>query len=162
MWVLVGHYTNAPSAPQAVSTARSAAQSMSPIYKPGEQVSTLPGVDYSIAPATLLMIVKSDCGYCDASMPFYRRIVARRTEQKSTLRLIVGAPATDAGFDGYLGANGLSVDQTLMLNQGSLKVRATPTLLLVDSAGRVKNIWEGQLPETQERAVMDALFKGTD
>jgi len=61
----------------------------------------------------------------------------------------------------YLNRLGVSVDEVRQASLAEFGVRGTPTLLLVDDSGIVKNFWIGKIPLEQETDVLEAL-KGTD
>ncbi|HUL72982.1 MAG TPA: hypothetical protein VLT86_07760, partial [Vicinamibacterales bacterium] len=54
----------------------------------------------------------------------------------------------------YLADEGLAVDQVVHVSPddlSALKVRGLPTLVLVDSRGVVRGIWEGRLSKIDEQ-----------
>ena len=50
------------------------------------------------------------------------------------------------------------IDDIQQISPASLGVRATPTLILVNSAGMVTNSWVGQLSHDKAEEVVTALF----
>ena len=60
----------------------------------------------------------------------------------------------------WLKDEGVRVDQVKQASLGDIGVRGTPTLLLVNSAGVVTNVWVGKLQPDQEQQVLAALRKG--
>lgn len=118
---------------------------------------TLPAVvDYARAPRTLLLVTASTCGYCTASMPFYRRLepaaVAAGVE-------MVALTAEDVTVNaGYLREHALSAS-VVRLTDNALRVRGTPTLLLVNANGQLLGQWVGKLSARDETAVMTALME---
>jgi len=60
----------------------------------------------------------------------------------------------------YLERLGVSVDEVRQLSLDQIGVTGTPSLLLVDASGVVKNFWVGRLAPDLEATVMDALWKG--
>lgn len=131
-----------------------------PAYKVGDVFSGVQGLRLADSERTLLIAVKSDCKFCTASMPLYREIIAQRSARNSHLRVVVVAPGNDTGFEGYLATHGLKADEALTFTPGALKVRGTPTLLLLDSAGQVKQVWEGAVSGGAEEALLKTIFPG--
>ena len=59
----------------------------------------------------------------------------------------------------YLAGNGVRIDEIRQIRLNNLGVIATPTLLLVNDAGLVTQVWVGQLQPEQETEVLAALEK---
>lgn len=113
------------------------------------------GIDFSVESKTLLMVLRSDCGFCQESMPFYRRLLERDT---SNVQVIVAAPPYDAGIGDYLASEEVNPDSVVFVNAGVLPVSGTPTLLVVDAEGLVTHAWVGLLNADREEEVFNALF----
>jgi hypothetical protein len=52
---------------------------------------------------------------------------------------------------------GILADDVVNSSLADIRIAATPTLLLVDQAGRVRNAWVGKLDEKGEKEVETAL-----
>jgi hypothetical protein len=121
---------------------------------PGTSLS-LPNVDWSKANQTILLVLSESCHYCTNSAPFYRRLVERAGERGS--RVIAALPEDLNTSKAYLNRLGVLVDNVLQISPSSLGTRATPTLVLVDNSGIVKDVWVGQLSPEKEREVLSQL-----
>jgi thiol-disulfide isomerase/thioredoxin len=128
-------------------------------YEIGEAVSTIKGVDFTAAEKTVLVVIKSNCPYCTASSPFYRRLLEEKEARKASVQIVFAASQSDTQIADYLSQNELPNSSILRLQPGELKIRGTPTLLVVDKAGRVQSFWLGQLPEQQEKSMIEAVFR---
>ena len=115
----------------------------------------VPNVDWSKANQTILLVLSERCHYCTDSAPFYRRLVERAGERGS--RVIAALPEDLNTSKAYLNHLGVSVDDVLQVNPSSLGTRATPTLVLLDNTGIVKDVWVGQLSPDKEREVLSQL-----
>ena len=115
------------------------------------------GVDFASRPQTLIMALASDCGYCQESMPFYRRLLAR---ERDSVQIVVAAPVQDIGIVDYLASENVLPDAVVFTDPGSgtLPVPGTPTLLVVDSEGVVTYSWIGLLNAEREADVLGVLF----
>ena len=102
----------------------------------------------------LILALRSDCPFCQQSMPFCRRLLAR---DRAGARIVVAAPPRDTGIGDYLAAESVAPDSVVFPAPGALPVPGTPTLLLVDSSGLVTHAWIGLLNADREREVFDAL-----
>jgi hypothetical protein len=141
------------------SIGASGKQQAPPAYVVGDTVPAIDGVDFSEAAKTLLVVMKSDCPYCTASSDFYRRLLTEQRERNAPVKIVFIAPADDSRFDVYLGENQLPTSSVARCTAGQLKIRGTPTLLLVDKKQRVEGKWDGKLPtRTEEDAVVKAVF----
>jgi peroxiredoxin len=122
-------------------------------YQVGERIPEIQGVDFSRAPATLVMVLRESCPYCTASMDFYKRLAdsARRG------RLVVLSSDSPDVITAYLEKHGFEPDQTLSTSS-SLRISGTPTLLLVDRDRVIRQSWSGRIERpSQERDVLNAL-----
>lgn len=99
---------------------------------------------------SLLLVISSRCQYCRDSIPFYRDI-SQLIRGKVTL--IAAFPEPKQESTDFLRNTGLRVDQILHVDPEVLGVRVTPTLIFLDSSGRVKNIWLGKLNMERQREV---------
>ena len=126
-----------------------------PPYQAGEPI-TLDNVNFAGASHTLLLVVRKGCRFCDESMPFYKRLgedaeIARRT------RLVIVAPDEEVVSREELDKQRVRVDQIVRKPLAGLKVRGTPTAIVVDKSGRVEKVMVGRLDEKQQQELMTAL-----
>lgn len=118
---------------------------------------SLPDVDWSKSNKNLLLVVSESCKYCTASAPFYQRLVQERAKRDSfRLTAILPQPVSDGRK--YLNGLGVSIDDIKQLSpNAALRIRGTPTLLIVNSAGIVTDEWVGKLPPEKEAEVLSRL-----
>jgi hypothetical protein len=57
----------------------------------------------------------------------------------------------------YLERLGVPFTQVVHGSLSSLHVSGTPTAMLIDSRGEIKNFWPGKLDSTQEQDLMSSL-----
>jgi len=76
------------------------------------------------------------------------------------LKTVAILPQSVAAAEQYLNGEGVHVDQVRQVTLGDIGIRATPTMLLVNSAGVVTKIWVGRVKPEQEQDVLTALRKG--
>ena len=128
-------------------------------YKPGEVVGSVENVDYGKANKTLLIVVRSGCEFCSASMPFYRRL-AETTRDRNDVRVLIVTRDDTLVAGRYLGGYQLQLPVVTSIDVSrALNIAATPTLILVNRTGTVKNVWVGQLSSGREKEVIRELFK---
>jgi hypothetical protein len=103
-------------------------------------------------------VVREDCHFCQESLAFYRELSDARVKRPNpALRIVVASTDSHDALSAYSQSKGVQVDQVSTIESGALKVPGTPTLLFVDQAGRILNIWRGKLPERQEKEVFRIL-----
>jgi thiol-disulfide isomerase/thioredoxin len=117
---------------------------------------SLPGVDWSKSEKTLLMFLNTHCGFCKQSEPFYHRLSSQVTDHQK-LRIIALFPERLEESKEYLDCAGITVDDIKQAAPDSVKIKGTPTLVLVDKNGIAKNGWIGALSPAQEAEVFASL-----
>ncbi len=122
----------------------------------GQTLAPLPGYSWSSYPKTLVIAIRRGCPYCDASMTFYRAL--GELERGGALRahLLAVMPNDEFSGSGYLEKNNVEVQGIFGEKLDALKVSGTPTVLLIDSSGRIERKWVGQLPPRLEKEVVNA------
>ncbi len=123
---------------------------------PAGTKATLQGVDWAKNGRTLLLVLSRDCRYCTESAPFYQRLT-RETAGRPGLHLIALFPQEVAEGRKYLEDLGVSVNEVRQASPSSTGAGATPTLILVDGGGVVKNSWVGKLAAPEESEVLNQL-----
>jgi hypothetical protein len=133
-------------------------------YRKGDRILAVGEKQFSSAHRTVLVAIRNGCRYCAASMPFYRKLersVAARKDGR--VKMIFLAPGDQAKNSEYLEANALSPDRLMSLSREqakNLKITGTPTVIVADEKGVVKDVWIGQLNDASEAQVMETLFDG--
>lgn len=127
-------------------------------YAPGEQIDGVPLKAFTGPEATVVLAISSKCAYCTASMPFYRSLAKAAGESRRPLRVIAVSRESSSTLDAYVKENSLPVWASYSEPRGFRKIRATPTLLLVDPTGVVKQAWVGQLSESEKAEVLKRLL----
>ena len=123
--------------------------------EPGAKLS-LADVDWARNGQTLILALSKDCRYCTESASFYQQIVSRREGNK--LKVIAVLPQDVQSGQGYLNSLGVPVDEVRQASLSSIPVRGTPTLLLVDGKGVVKEVWVGKLPSDKEAQALSKIL----
>lgn len=126
-----------------------------PPFEVGGRAESLPGVRYDSADATLVLYVRSSCTYCTSSMPFYQSL-SRQADRADVRLVAVSAEDVDVS-ESYLRTHGVPVDQTVSFVGRPVP---TPTLLLVDRRGSIRNVWVGQQKPEGEQQILSAIGAG--
>jgi hypothetical protein len=120
------------------------------------QALALPDVDWAKNGRTLILALSSTCHFCTDSAPFYQRLV----NERGNARLVAVLPQPINDGKDYLDRLGVAVDEVRQAPLGSINVRGTPTLLLVNDRGVVVREWMGRLPAEQETEVLSKVRGG--
>jgi thioredoxin-related protein len=127
-------------------------------YKAGDSIDDGGHLGLSQANMTMLLVTRSGCHYCSASMPFYRRMA--EAAGSAGVRLVGATAEPISENQSYLASNRVPVREVVSIAETKIKASATPTLILVRRNGQVVNSWVGQLPEAREKEVLQALNGG--
>jgi hypothetical protein len=113
------------------------------------------GVNWAKNHRTLVLAISTTCHFCKDSVPFYQKLGA--VEKDVKMVAVLPQPVTEA--QKYFSDAGVHVDDVRQVPLNTLGVRGTPTLLLVNDAGVVTDVWVGKLQPDQEVQVLTALEK---
>ncbi len=120
----------------------------------GDHLAGLPGLDWSRHRKTLLLVLNTGCRYCQDSAPFYQKLAQARHPNRDTLEIVAVFPNEAEKVREFAAREGLPIPSLPGMPLEKLRVDATPTLILVNSEGRVERAWIGILTSRQE---MDLL-----
>ena len=122
-------------------------------YVAGQKID-VPSDWYSGSPHTLIVFARASCAACEKAQPFLKQLVQHMNGRGVPMMAHPpGAPEEDQIFARTLG---VAPDHIKMTTEG-LRVRATPTIVLVDWQGRVVNAWEGAAKPEQRVAMIAAV-----
>lgn len=124
-------------------------------YAAGESIAPFDGAPFSSSRGSIVLIVRSTCVFCTESMEFYRRLSSKRTA--AGVQIIAVAPESLGSLQRYLGNHAFEVDHLRELPKSGYKVSATPTMILVDSNGKVMKSFQGKLSTEQEDEILKGL-----
>jgi hypothetical protein len=107
--------------------------------------------------ATLVLVLSTQCRFCTESLPFYDRLSKLDAVRAGRLHIGIASFEQADRMRSYLVAHGVELSSIVPLTQTSLRVAVTPTVLLLDKAGFVVNVWEGKLePQAEDDLVSKA------
>jgi hypothetical protein len=122
-------------------------------YVAGDAVE-IKGVNFASSEQTLVFAIQSSCHFCKESLPFYAQVQASRGPKT---KLVAVAPDSQDVLEAFAKSAGFIPDHLVTVPIfEALKVYGTPTLLLVNRNGVVKQVWVGRLSETRQREVLAA------
>ncbi len=124
-----------------------------PPYTAGQKID-VPSDWYTGSPHTLIVFARASCAACEKAQPFLKQLVQHMNGRGVPMMAHPpGAPEDDAIFARTLGV----APEHIKLTTEGLRVRATPTIVLVDWQGRVVNAWEGAARAEDRVAMLAAV-----
>jgi hypothetical protein len=114
----------------------------------------LPGVDWGKSEQTLVLALSDTCHFCTESAGFYQRLVQEKAKQGGP-RMIAVLPQDVSRGQAYLSKLGVAADDVKQSQLDAIGVQGTPTLILIDNQGAVKESWVGKLPPEKETEVLN-------
>lgn len=120
----------------------------------GEKFS-LTGVDWQANGNTLVLALAPGCDSCSESAPFYRRLRAELPTRQVHMTAVL--PESVEEGRQYLRSLQVEIGDVRQGSFRSLKINGTPTLILVDQQGVVRNVWLGRFPPEKEQQVIDTI-----
>lgn len=154
--VLVRQHFRPAEAPAAQARAGRAAAApvRAAAVMPGTRIE-VPGINWSSRKKNVVLVLSSTCHYCQEGGAFYRRLVEEAHKSQVAVQAVM--PQAQKEATAFLTGMGVSVDKLVSLSPGAIGVRGTPTVLLVDDAGKVTGAWPGKLPPERETELLARL-----
>jgi thiol-disulfide isomerase/thioredoxin len=125
-----------------------------PAYRVGQTIDT-PREWAQATPVTLVLFAQSSCGACQKAEPFFKDLFAD-LKGKAAVVLTSHGPqrADELAYGRALGLD----DEAIKETPKGLRVKATPTLVLVDRNGRILDTWEGVGPASQQKQIREKIL----
>jgi len=114
----------------------------------------LPGVQFAAQSRTLVIAISTQCHFCRESEPFYKELAEKFATR---IKLVTVLPQPQSEAEQYVHQAIAPGVQVVSSPLDSLGVTGTPTLLLVDSSGRVQKAWVGKLDGPAQQQVQSLL-----
>jgi hypothetical protein len=117
---------------------------------------SLPNLDWKTDQQTVLLVLSKNCHYCTESGPFYRRLVQQAATNNHT-RVIAAFSQDVTAARNYLTSLDISINEVMQVSPVTIGTPGTPTVVLVDNRGVVKDVWPGKLSSEKEAEVLARL-----
>lgn len=109
--------------------------------------------DWTQSDKTLLFVLSETCRFCDESAPFYRQLITQFSGRQN-VQFVAVFPQKIESAKKHLSQLGVSIAEVKQASPSSLGLSATPTLILVDTSGKVIDSWVGKLSPDDESKVI--------
>lgn len=116
----------------------------------GDHVAKLPGLEWNQHRRTLLLVLNTACHFCQDSVPFYQKLAKAQRLERDAVEMVAVFPNEAEMVHQFTAHEGLTIRSMPGVALENLHVNATPTLILVNSEGRVERSWVGVLTARQE------------
>jgi thiol-disulfide isomerase/thioredoxin len=114
-----------------------------------------PGMTFPRERQTVLLAVSSSCHFCQESWPFFRELAAR---SEGKLDVVAVLPQSQSEAESYVKEAKVPVAKVVSANLQSMGVAVTPTVILLDRGGKVRDVWVGQLDEGHRKQALSRVF----
>ena len=123
----------------------------------GMVLGSIPSVDYQSSRHTLLIALNTNCSYCRESIPFYRKLALANDQSEKPLRIVAVFPNKTAEVANYARENDLLLDTVAGVELSRLNISGTPSMILINSNGEVKDFWIGKLQDSETDRLISSI-----
>jgi hypothetical protein len=114
----------------------------------------IPRVRWQDSNMTLVIAVRYGCPYCQASLPFYSRLIGSTSRNgRQNARVIFISPDNEY-FASLIVPPGTDPGAIHANYPFPEWINGTPTVIAVDRSGRITGVWRGELTSTQEQSLL--------
>jgi len=129
------------------------AKAPAPAYRTGDAID-VPVEWYQSSPFTLVLFARASCGACQQAQPYLQHLVAGVREHGA---VVLASPGLEKEADLKFGRQlGLADGQSRIVPAG-LRVKATPTLVVVNRRGEILGAWEGVGPPEKQAVIRKSI-----
>ena len=126
-----------------------------PPYTAGDHVD-IDAAAYSSSPVSLILFARSTCPACQRSSDFHKQVVT--AGQTRGVPTVLVTPSTDADAERvYAESLGIAAARVYRALPGSIKLRAVPALMVVDTSGLIRHVWFGAPDAATQITIMAAV-----
>jgi hypothetical protein len=118
-----------------------------------------PGMRWGSFPINAVVFVNSNCHYCKASTPFYRQLAEVQHMHQARVSLCVICLESSETIKQFLASERITVSGVYELRNVA-GLESTPTLLIVDATGTIRNAFVGLLNQSQQRKILAIVQSG--
>jgi hypothetical protein len=120
----------------------------------GEKVA-IPNVEWGQKKKTVILALQEGCRYCSDSASFYQQLA--KEAEKRAIQIVAVLPQPVEKSESYLESLKIPINTIRQASFPSIGIRGTPTILLVDTEGKVTDSWVGKLSLDKEKEVLERL-----
>jgi thioredoxin-related protein len=117
---------------------------------------SLPGLEWEKSGRTMLFVLSTSCGFCNASTDFYKKVVQEKQGIRD-IRFVAVFPDDVKGSEQYLKDRGIGIQEVVQAMPNAVGAGGFPTLMLLDKTGTIKKAWVGKLSPEKELEVLNSI-----
>lgn len=121
----------------------------------------LPSADLGRSKGAVVIVLRSTCQYCVASIPFYRQLAEHMGQGTDRPTLVVVSPEPSDVTKAFLARSGLVVDDIYRAELSTIGAIGTPTVFIANSMGVVKQEYRGKLSAAVEKELLEKATNRT-
>lgn len=122
----------------------------------------IPGLDLpKNSGLALVVAARSDCHFCEESLPFYHEVDRRRKIGRTPIPLFFVTTEPVERLRTFVEGADISPDGIVSVDFKAMGITGTPTLAVVDSAGIIKRAFYGRLTEVDVRDLLGIVEKAS-
>jgi thiol-disulfide isomerase/thioredoxin len=135
-------------------------QAPNPIALIGKRIE-IPGVALDSSTINLVIFLSTECRFCEASMPFYRRLAEEHHEVANKKVALIAVSAENSEYvTNHLTNSKVQFDGVYQIKLPSAVLSVTPTILVVDKDGVVQRAVVGELNSSKEDEILKIIRSG--
>jgi thioredoxin-related protein len=117
--------------------------------------------DWQSSTATIAIFLSSSCHFCEASVPFYARLLlASREAHDRAIPVIAISAEPREDLKRHFAAEQLEFSEVYQIPFPNNLLRATPTLMVIDKRGTIQRAVVGQLPVSRQTEFLEFVRTG--
>src|SRR5437588_1264244 len=107
----------------------------------GQDFVQVPGINFNTLSQTLIIAMSTKCHYCAESLPFYKQLAEAQRANGQATHIVAVFPNREDEVKQYVQQNKLDLETIAGVNLDALNISGTPTAVLIDSSGKVRDFW---------------------
>jgi len=119
---------------------------------------TVPGASWKHSRMNLVIALRSDCPYCAASLPLYRKISDLARSSNKDVSVVAVSSESPATVKNFLSKAQVRLDGVYQSDLAPLGIPGTPTIVVVDHEGIIQQLFVGELPEARQKVLLAMSF----
>ncbi|MGI8467250.1 MAG: peroxiredoxin family protein [Pyrinomonadaceae bacterium] len=127
-------------------------------FAEGKTLAEVPNLDEGNYEKSIILILNTDCKYCNASVDFYKRLANTKYDTNSKQLVALFLQPKEI-VDKYISEKAFPIRSISSVSFEKLKAGVTPTIVAIDKQRRIIRAWFGKLPPDKEQEVLDVLEK---
>lgn len=125
----------------------------------GDLLPAIPSLDWGQRRHTLVLALNTGCHFCELSVPLYQKLAIAQQPIREDLEVVAVFPNDLDMVRRFMTRENLRIRSVSAVPLDRLRVEATPTIILVNSSGRVERSWVGTLTSRQELDVLQVALR---